>query len=119
MIMMGNGRSWNARWLKAIVIVIKDWLVSWLTVDYTRACTKKRLAIRNTRLVFGLPTTTDHGEWQAAVALVAVSNSLYGSLPKTEQYRRSMDKRPIQTASAAPDVPQILGCTSKTYSSGR
>ena len=60
---MSNGRRRDARWLKTIVVVIQDWLVAWLTVDYAGAGAEERLAIRNdTWLVFGLPTTTHtHG----------------------------------------------------------
>lgn len=60
---MSNGRGWNARGLKTIVIVIKHWLVRWLTIDYAGAGAEERLAIRNTTwLVFGLPTATHaHG----------------------------------------------------------
>ena len=63
-ILMSNGWWWwNARWLK-IVIVIKNWLISWcwLTIDYAGSSARKGFAIHiNTRLVFGLPTTTHHG----------------------------------------------------------
>lgn len=60
---IGNGWWWNGRWLRSIVIVIKDWLVSWLTIDYAGACAEERLTIRNnTGLAFCFPTATHaHG----------------------------------------------------------
>ena len=104
---MSNGWRWNCRWLKTICIVIRDWLVSWLTIDYARAGAKEGLGICNdARLVFGLPTATHaHGRRQLRVScgdVVAVyllpSPDLHGGAKSSLSHLAYVDSNALPKA---------------------